>query len=324
MQKIRREVCRYPEGRVYQELGNFIRVGSLYRGKKPVYWCYYDWTALAEAEVEYEDKTSPSIYVKFPTGEDFFERFPSFKGKSVYVVIWTTTPWTLPANLAVAFHPEHTYVAVEAEEGEVLIFAEALREEVVGEGEEKVLQKFSGGQFEGLKFRHPFYDRESLGVIGEFVTLDTGTGCVHIAPGHGQDDYEIGIKYGLDIYAPVDAEGRFTKDVGFFGGMFVYDANSQIIKKLKELGNLLKGDRVTHSYPHCWRCKNPIIFRSTPQWFISMEKNGLRTKALDEINRVRWIPEWGRERIYNMIENRPDWCISRQRAWGVPIVVFYC
>lgn len=320
------------EATIARELGEFIKVGNLYRGKKPVYWCYSCQTALAEAEVEYEDKTSPSIYVKFPLitnaiepqiNKEFFTEFSTLSGKRVSVLIWTTTPWTLPANLALAFHPDYVYVAAERE-GEVYILAEALLENVLDK-KVTIIQKFQGRSFEWVRFRHPFYKRESIATLGSFVTLETGTGIVHIASGHGQEDYEIGIKYNLDIYAPVDERGRFTRDVEFFSNIFVYDANKKIIEKLKEVGNLLREDKITHSYPHCWRCKSPIIFRATPQWFISMDKNSLRLKALQEISeRVRWIPEWGRERIYNMIENRPDWCVSRQRAWGVPIVVFYC
>ncbi|SRR5579884_425647 len=308
------------EATIARELGNFMRNGGLYRGKKPVYWCYYDQTALAEAEVEYEDKTSPSVYVKFPLLET--QNFMSLHGKNVFALIWTTTPWTLPANLALAFHPDYTYVAAE-KGGEVYILAEALLENVIGK-EARIIERLKGKIMEGLRFKHPFYERESVATLGDFVTLDTGTGIVHIAPGHGQEDYEIGKRYNLDIYAPVDARGRFTKDVGFFSGMFVYDANKNIIEKLKEIGNLFKEEKITHSYPHCWRCKNPIIFRATPQWFISMEKNHLRANALEAIDHVQWIPDWGRDRIFNMVENRPDWCVSRQRAWGVPIVVFYC
>lgn len=309
------------EATIARELGKFMRNGGLYRGKKPVYWCYYDQTALAEAEVEYEDKTSPSVYVKFPLLE--IQNFMPLSGKKVFALIWTTTPWTLPANLALAFHPEYTYVVAEFK-GEIYILAEALLENVVGK-EAKIIERFKGKIMEGLRFKHPFYERESVATLGDFVALDTGTGIVHIAPGHGQEDYEIGKRYNLDIYAPVDTRGRFTKDVEFFGGILVYDANKNIIEKLKEVGNLFKEEKITHSYPHCWRCKNPIIFRATPQWFISMEKNELRKRALHEIDgHVRWIPDWGRERIHNMIENRPDWCISRQRAWGVPIIVFYC
>ncbi len=317
------------EATIARELGTFMKVGNLYRGKKPVYWCYSCQTALAEAEVEYEDKTSPSVYVKFPlVSKELPENFLSLRGKKVFALIWTTTPWTLPANLALAFHPDYTYVAAEIN-GEVYILAEALVENVLGKNvgarHALPLLRFSAKELEGLRFKHPFYERESVVTLGDFVTLDTGTGIVHIAPGHGQEDYEIGKKYNLDIYAPVDARGRFTKEVEFFNGMFVYDANKEIIEKLKETGNLLREEKFIHSYPHCWRCKNPIIFRATPQWFISMQTNELRTKTLDHIQHtVKWIPEWGRERIYNMIENRPDWCVSRQRAWGVPIVIFYC
>lgn len=313
------------EATIARELGKFMRNGGLYRGKKPVYWCYYDQTALAEAEVEYENKTSPSVYLKFRLLSEGLPGVPteSLFGKEVFALIWTTTPWTLPANLALAFHPDYVYVAAERND-EVYILAEALLESGLGE-EAEVIARFPGEIMEGLRFKHPFYERESVATLGDFVTLETGTGIVHIAPGHGQEDYEIGKKYNLDIYAPVDAGGRFTRDVEFFRGMFVYDANKNIIEKLKEVGNLLREEKITHSYPHCWRCKNPIIFRATPQWFISMEKNDLRKRALREIEeRVRWIPKWGRDRIYNMIENRPDWCVSRQRAWGVPIIVFYC
>ncbi len=311
------------EATIARELGKFMENEGLYRGKKPVYWCYSCQTALAEAEVEYEDKVSPSVYVKFPlVSKKLFDKFSSLSGKDVFALIWTTTPWTLPANLALAFHPDYVYVAAEFK-GDICILAEALLKTVLG-NEAKVIEKFRGKIAEGLKFKHPFYVRESVATLGDFVTLDTGTGIVHIAPGHGQEDYQIGIEYNLDIYAPVDERGRFTKDVEFFEGMFIYDANKKIIEKLKEVETLLKEEKITHSYPHCWRCKNPIIFRATPQWFISMERNDLRLKTLQEIDRVRWIPEWGRERIYNMIENRPDWCVSRQRVWGVAIVVFYC
>jgi isoleucyl-tRNA synthetase len=311
------------EATIAGELGNFIKTGGLYRGKKPVYWCYHCETALAEAEVEYDDKVSPTVHVKFPFESDtLISRFPSLKGKKVFALIWTTTPWTLPANLALAFNPEFTYVAVD-HKGEVLILAEALAEKVLG-NEIRIIERFKGSDMEGLEAKHPFYDRSSLLTLGKFVTLDAGTGIVHIAPGHGQDDYEIGVKYDLEIYAPVDEKGVFTDGVEYFAGMFVYDANESIIDKLREVGNLLDEGNLTHSYPHCWRCKNPIIFRATPQWFISMETNGLRSKALNEIERVKWIPPWGKERIYNMVQNRPDWCVSRQRVWGVPIAIFYC
>jgi isoleucyl-tRNA synthetase len=311
---------------IVREFGEFAQNGSLYRGKKPIYWCTTCRTALAEAEVEYEMESSPSIYVKFPMISDPGKILPSLKGKKVSVLIWTTTPWTIPANLAIVFHPSFEYVAVEVGE-EVFIVAKALLEDVMtklGAEGYRLLGTFAGTAVEGVKCRHPFVDRESLLILGDFVTLDVGTGCVHTAPGHGQEDYEVGLKYGLDIYSPLDDEGRFTGDVPFFAGQFVFDANPAVNAKLNEVGCLLKEEEMEHSYPHCWRCKNPVIFRATEQWFISMDAQGLRETALRNIGQVTWIPYWGRERIYGMVENRPDWCISRQRSWGVPIVVFYC
>jgi isoleucyl-tRNA synthetase len=311
---------------IVREFGKFAENGSLYRGKKPIHWCTTCHTALAEAEVEYEMHRSPSIYVKFPMVSDVGKLLPSLKHKKVSVLIWTTTPWTIPANLAIVFHPLFEYVAVEVGE-EIFILAKALLEEVMkglGIEEYRVLGTFPGAAVEGMKSRHPFVDRESVLILGDFVTLDVGTGCVHTAPGHGQEDYEVGLKYGLDIYSPLDDDGRFTADVPFFAGQFVFDANKAVNEKLAEVGSLLKEEEMEHSYPHCWRCKNPVIFRSTEQWFISMEAQGLRQKALANIGQVMWIPHWGKDRIYGMVENRPDWCISRQRSWGVPIVVFYC
>jgi isoleucyl-tRNA synthetase len=323
-----RRLCRaYAEKFINIQREEFKRLGVFGdSGKKPIYWCTTCRTALAEAEVEYEMEPSPSIYVKFPMISDPGEILPSLKGKKVSVLIWTTTPWTIPANLAIVFHPSFEYVAVEVGE-EVFILAKALLEDVMmklGAEEYRLLGTFSGTAVEGVKCRHPFVDRESLLILGDFVTLDVGTGCVHTAPGHGQEDYEVGLKYGLDIYSPLDDEGRFTEDVPFFAGQFVFDANAAVNAKLDEVGCLLKEEEMEHSYPHCWRCKNPVIFRATEQWFISMDAQGLRKTALRNIDQVTWIPYWGRDRIYGMVENRPDWCISRQRSWGVPIVVFYC
>ncbi len=309
------------------EFGKLYLNGSVYKGKKPVYWCASCKTALAEAEVEYQDHTTPSIYVKFPLS-DIAQRLPKLGGEKVSVVIWTTTPWTIPANLAIAFHEDFLYVAVKVK-GEVLILAKDLLDyclDAFGYRNEphEILDEFPGKVVEGLTCRHPLYQRDSRLILAPFVTLDAGTGCVHIAPGHGQEDYEIGMKYGLENYAPVDDDGKFTRDVKDFAGQFVFDANEGVIAKLNGAGALLGRMDMQHTYPHCWRCKQPIIFRSTEQWFISMEKNDLRKKALAAIDGVTWIPAWGRDRIYGMVENRPDWCISRQRLWGVPITMFYC
>jgi isoleucyl-tRNA synthetase len=311
---------------IVREFGKFLLNGSVYKGKKPVHWCPTCKTALAEAEVKYEDHRSPSIYVKFKMVSEIGNDFPSLKGKPIFVIIWTTTPWTIPANLAIALHPDFNYVAVDVGK-EVYILAEGLLKGVMekfGIQRYQILEKFLGKRLEGFKCRHPFIDRESLIILASYVTLDAGTGCVHTAPGHGQEDYESGVQYRLEIYSPVDDDGRFTKDVPFFAGQFVFDANVAVNRKLAEVGALLKEEMMVHSYPHCWRTNDPIIFRATEQWFISMDKNGLRKNALKSINEVTWIPPWGKDRIYGMIENRPDWCVSRQRAWGIPITVFYC
>jgi isoleucyl-tRNA synthetase len=308
-------------------LGRFIAEGSVYKGPRPVYWCVHDRTALAEAEVEYEPHTSPSVYVAFPLASDPAEIDPALAGHRVSIVIWTTTPWTLPANLAIAFNPQFDYVAVEVGGDQVYVVAEGLLEVTaakLGWGEPIFLARFKGDRLERLRARHPFIDRESLLVLGDYVTLDAGTGAVHTAPGHGYDDYMTGIRYGLDIYCPVDAAGRFDESVERFAGEQVFKANPAIVDVLRERGALLGEERISHSYPHCWRCHNPLIFRATPQWFISMDKTGLRQRALDAISGVEWIPGWGEERMRGMIANRFDWCISRQRAWGVPITVFYC
>ncbi|MBW1818339.1 MAG: isoleucine--tRNA ligase [Deltaproteobacteria bacterium] len=315
------------EATIVREFGKFALNGSLVKSKKPIYWCISCRTALAEAEVEYEQHTSPSIFVKFPMISDLGESFPELKGKRVSVVIWTTTPWTIPANLAIALHPDLQYVAAETPEGEVFILAKGLVDpcmESFGATPYRIIAEMTAGDLEKLEARHPLYDRPSVIVSAPYVTLEAGTGCVHTAPGHGREDYETGLAYGLEIYSPVDDEGRFTKDVGHFAGQQVFEANRLINDKLREEHALLKEQSITHEYPHCWRCKQPVIFRSTEQWFISMDKTGLRQKALAAIDKVSWIPSWGRDRIYAMIANRPDWCISRQRTWGVPITVFYC
>ncbi len=319
----------YPyEAVTVEEFGKLYLNGSVYKGKKPVYWCASCKTALAEAEVEYADHHTPSIYVKFDFNSDIAQALPKLTGQKVAMVIWTTTPWTIPANLAIAVKNDFIYVAVKIDQ-DVLIVAKDMLDYCLDafgyQGKSyEILDEFKGEVLEGQKCMHPLVKRHSVLILAPFVTLEAGTGAVHIAPGHGQEDYEIGLEYGLDNYAPVDESGKFTEDVEYFAGQFVFDANDNVIKKLDEVGALLGHVPMQHSYPHCWRCKKPIIFRSTEQWFISMEKNDLRKKALACINEVKWIPSWGKERIYGMVENRPDWCISRQRLWGVPITVFYC
>ena len=315
------------EATIVREFGKIVEAGNVYRQKKPIYWCPHCQTALAEAEIEYYDHKSPSIYVKFPLIDPPEKIDEKLKNEKVNIVIWTTTPWTLPANLAVALHPDENYSFYKAEDGEVYVVATALLEQflhVLGKNGEVILE-LPGHKLEGLRLKHPIFDeKESIVILGEHVTMDAGTGCVHTAPGHGEEDYEVGLRYGLEVFAPVDGEGRFTVEVPQYQGMKVWEANPVIIEDLKKKGILIASGEIEHSYPHCWRCKNPIIFRATDQWFISMEKNDLRNKALKEIDRVRWIPAWGHDRIYNMVESRPDWCISRQRSWGVPIIALYC
>jgi len=323
------------EASIAREFNRFLLSDGVIRSKKPVYWCSSCRTALAEAEVEYYDHGSPSIYVKFPFLDDLGQVVPELAeekraGRKVYALIWTTTPWTLPANLAVAFHPDYKYGAVEVGD-EIWIMAEGLieqafvqfGEEVANKGHE-LLATFSAREIEGKKCKHPFMERESLIILANYVTLETGTGIVHTAPGHGREDYMSGLQYNLPILSPVDNEGVFTDEAGPYHGMFILDANKRINSDLKEQGFLVKEAAISHSYPHCWRCKKPVIFRATEQWFISMDKNNLRENALQEIKNVIWTPRWGMERIYGMVEVRPDWCLSRQRAWGVPLTVFTC
>ncbi len=347
------------EAEIVRTVARAAAKGYLFRGKKPVYWCTTDRTALAEAEVEYADHFSPSIYVAL----DLVAPLPEVKlaGRKARLVIWTTTPWTLPANLAVAAHAGITYAVYDLR-GEAVVVAKDLlahfladcapEELAVGDAPvahspqaheaatggagtvasarlrdpKKVLGHLEGNALEGLRYRHPFMDRESPVVLGEHVTLEAGTGLVHTAPGHGQEDYEVGLRYGLEILNPVDGQGRFTERAGKYAGRKIFEANPLIVNDLAASGHLLSDPKATlrHSYPHCWRCHNPVVFLATDQWFLSLDHAGLRKRALEEIDRVRWIPRWGRERIYGMIENRPDWCLSRQRTWGVPIPVFYC
>ncbi|HEY9785940.1 MAG TPA: isoleucine--tRNA ligase [Candidatus Obscuribacterales bacterium] len=309
--------------------GKMATRGFLYKGLKSVSWCPNCETALAEAEVEYQDHSSHSIYVKFEVNEESRSRLPFFaQGEyQVSFVIWTTTPWTLPANLGVALNPEFTYHFIETREHGVLIVAEPLKDaflETLGfkDGDTNTIGTASGKELEHIKTSHPFIDRTSLVVLGAHVTADAGTGCVHTAPGHGPEDFELGMKYKLGVVSPVDERGVFTEEAGIFKGQRYDKANQPIVDHLQGLGKLLHHSTYSHSYPHCWRCKKPLIFRATEQWFASVD--GFRKEALAAIDTVKWIPESGRNRIYNMVENRSDWCISRQRAWGVPIPVFYC
>ncbi len=315
------------EANIVRALGKIISAGHLHKGVKPVHWCTDCGSALAEAEVEHEDKTSPAIDVRFRS-VDQTEVLKCFDVKSniesVSIVIWTTTPWTLPANQAVAVNADYDYVLVQVA-NEALILAEGLYKAVMsrcGIEDFNVIATCKGSELEGLKFQHPFYDRVVPVILGEHVTLEAGTGAVHTAPGHGQDDYVVGQRYGLEIDNPVGDNGCFLPNTELFAGEHVFKANALVLNVLEEKGALLHHESLLHSYPHCWRHKTPIIFRATPQWFISMDSNGLRAQALKAIKGVNWQPSWGEERIHGMIENRPDWCISRQRTWGVPIAVF--
>ncbi|QPJ65630.1 MAG: isoleucine--tRNA ligase [Candidatus Nitrohelix vancouverensis] len=309
---------------IVRELGKVAEQDILYKGLKPVHWCMSCKTALAEAEVEHADHKSTTVYVKFPVASELPASLNASSPASV--VIWTTTPWTLPANMAICLHPDFQYAAVELN-GECIIVAEDMAPALAkewGVEELPVLGRCAGKELEHVICQHPFYNRESTVILGDHVTLEQGTGCVHTAPGHGQEDYVVGMKYGLETYNPVDDAGVFVEDLPLFGGMFVMKANAEIVSKLEAEGKLIYQSEIKHSYPHCWRCHQPIIFRATRQWFISMDKEGLRSKALSAINEAEWIPHWGRERIYGMVENRPDWCVSRQRAWGAPIAIVSC
>ncbi len=316
------------EANTVRKLADFIKNGGLYRANKPIYWCSSCKTALAEAEVEYAQKSSPSIYVKFRIKSNLEDiiNYAEIGEKDIFAVIWTTTPWTIPSNLAISLNPDFEYSFVDNGK-EIFILEESLADELMkkfGYQGYRIITKTNGKNLENKIAAHPFINRDSLLILGSHVKKDAGTGLVHTAPGHGDDDYAIGLKYNLPAYAPVNNEGRFIKDVDTFAGMHVFESNPHVIEKLKEAGALVLEEKIDHSYPHCWRCKNPIILRSTKQWFISMGINNLRDKSLKAVESVNWIPKWGIDRISGMLETRPDWCVSRQRSWGVPITAFYC